>query len=76
MRLLEYQSRRLLAEYSLPFGEWVTVSSSSAAELEARKIGGPVMIKAQGPFGGRGKAGLVQSEEMQISCLTESAERV
>ena len=74
MRLLEYQSRRLLASFALPFGELVVVSSSAAAAREAERMGGPVVMKAQVPFGGRGKAGLVQVALMAAgrSCPRDS----
>ncbi len=52
MRLLEYESKEILMKYKIPTppGQLVT----SAEEI---KIDGPVMLKAQIPLGGRGKAG-------------------
>ena len=61
MRLLEHQSHKLLTAYDLAFTNAVVVSSPSAAAEEAHKIGSAVMLKAQVPFGGRLKAGAVQS---------------
>ena len=63
MRLLEHQSRKLLASYDLSFTKAIVVSSPTAAVEEARKLGTPVMLKAQVPFGGRAKAGAVQIAE-------------
>ncbi len=52
MRLLEYESKRILEKYriSLPAGRLVGFD-------EPLKIDAPVMLKAQIPVGGRGKAG-------------------
>ena len=63
MRLIEHQSRTLLAGYGLPFTEAVVVTSPAAAAREARKLGSAVMLKAQVPFGGRALAGGVTSAE-------------
>ena len=62
MRLLEHESKRILEKYriSLPVGRLV-------GQGEPLTIDGPVMLKAQIPIGGRGKAGGVleatQAEE-------------
>jgi succinyl-CoA synthetase beta subunit/citryl-CoA synthetase large subunit len=62
MRLLEHESKRILEKYriSLPVGKLVGPGEPLA-------IDGPVMLKAQIPIGGRGKAGGVleatQAEE-------------
>ncbi len=52
MRLLEHESKRILEKYriSLPVGRLVGPG-------EPLTINGPVMLKAQIPVGGRGKAG-------------------
>jgi succinyl-CoA synthetase beta subunit/citryl-CoA synthetase large subunit len=52
MRLLEHESKRILEKYriALPAGRLV-------GSGETLKIDGPVMLKAQIPIGGRGKAG-------------------
>jgi succinyl-CoA synthetase beta subunit/citryl-CoA synthetase large subunit len=52
MRLLEHESKRILEKYriSLPVGRLV-------GQGEPLTIDGPVMLKAQIPIGGRGKAG-------------------
>jgi succinyl-CoA synthetase beta subunit/citryl-CoA synthetase large subunit len=63
MRLLEHQSRKLLEEFGLRFTDAVVVETPDAAAKEAQTLGLPVMIKAQVPFGGRGKAGAVLSAD-------------
>ena len=60
MRLLEYESKEILMKYKIPtpHGQLVT----SAGEV---KIDGPVMLKAQIPSGGRGKAGGIMEVSSQ-----------
>jgi len=60
MRLLEHQAKRLLTEFGLVFSDAVVATTASEAAAAAEKIGGPVVVKAQVPFGGRGKAGAVR----------------
>ena len=61
MRLLEHQSRRLLAEFGLHFTDSAVITSPDQAVEAAKRLGNDVMIKAQVPFGGRGKSGAVRS---------------
>ena len=73
MRLLEHESKRILERYriSLPAGRLV-------GQGEPLTIDGPVMLKAQIPIGGRGKAGGIleaaQAEEarQKVSHLLKS----
>ena len=73
MRLLEHESKRILEKYriALPIGRLV-------GQGEPLTIDGPVMIKAQIPIGGRGKAGGIleatQAEEarQKVSQLLQS----
>ena len=73
MRLLEHESKRILEKYriSLPVGRLV-------GQGEPLTIDGPVMLKAQIPIGGRGKAGGIleatQAEEarQKVSHLLKS----
>jgi succinyl-CoA synthetase beta subunit len=60
MRLLEHQARKLLASFNLRFTEMHVVDSPADAERIAITFGVPVVLKAQVPFGGRGKAGAVK----------------
>ncbi len=60
MRLLEYQSKALLASFGIEFSPATVVHSPQQAIDAAHSIGGPVVLKAQVPFGARGKLGAVQ----------------
>jgi succinyl-CoA synthetase beta subunit len=60
MKLHEYQAKEMLAKYGVPINEGhVAYTPDEALEI-ARRIGRPVMIKAQVMMGGRGKAGGVK----------------
>ena len=52
MRLLEHESKEILARYNIRIPEGDVVVSA-----EELKMDGPVMLKAQIPLGGRGKSG-------------------
>jgi succinyl-CoA synthetase beta subunit len=60
VNLHEYQARALLAAVGVPMFEGDVASTPSEAESIARRIGTPVVIKAQVHTGGRGKAGGVK----------------
>jgi succinyl-CoA synthetase beta subunit len=60
VNLHEYQARALLAAVGVPMFEGDVASTPSEAEAIARRIGTPVVIKAQVHTGGRGKAGGVK----------------
>ena len=58
MNLHEYQSKALLARYSITVPEGIPADSAEAAGERALELGGgPFMVKAQVHAGGRGKAG-------------------
>src|SRR3712207_289456 len=60
MKLHEYQARDILQKYGLAVtGGGVATPPAEARQL-AEQVGGPVVIKAQVPVGGRGKAGGVK----------------
>lgn len=63
MRLLEHQSKQLLAGLGIPFTNGIIVGSPPAALEAVNQIGCPAVLKAQVPFGGRGKAGAVKFVE-------------
>src|ERR1051325_2038397 len=71
MRLLEHQSKNLLKSFDLRFTEARVVDSPDAAAEAAREFGRTVVLKAQVPFGGRGKAGAVKFAD-----TPEAAKRV
>lgn len=60
MKLHEYQSKRIFADYGIPIPKGEIATSSDQAREIARKLGGPVVIKSQVLVGGRGKAGGVK----------------
>jgi len=57
MKIHEFQAKQILSQYgvAIPRGE-VAETAAQAAEI-ARKLGGPVVLKAQIHAGGRGKGG-------------------
>ncbi|MBC7221750.1 ADP-forming succinate--CoA ligase subunit beta [Candidatus Bipolaricaulota bacterium] len=57
MRLLEWQGRAILAREGIPVPEGEVVASPKEAARVAERLGRPVVLKAQVPVGGRGKAG-------------------
>jgi succinyl-CoA synthetase beta subunit len=61
MRLYEFQAKRLLAKHGIPVPESrLLTSSADVADLPL-----PVVLKAQVPVGGRGKAGGIRIAEGQ-----------
>ena len=60
MNLHEYQGRVLFRAAGIPMPEGDVASTPKEAESIARRIGGPVVVKAQVHAGGRGKAGGVK----------------
>ena len=63
MRLLEYQSKQLLSNFGLVFTESTPISSMDEVRAAVERVGLPVVLKAQTPFGGRGNAGAVRFAE-------------
>jgi succinyl-CoA synthetase beta subunit len=58
MRLLEHQSKKLLSRYGLRFTSCYVCTTCEQAEYAASELGRTeLVVKAQVPFGGRGKAG-------------------
>ena len=68
MRLFEFESKRILRAKGIPVPRGELVSSSGEAQRAAISLGLPVVLKAQVPVGGRGKAGAIlvakQAEEV------------
>ncbi len=60
MNLHEYQARTLLRAAGVPMPEGDVASTPDEAEVIARRLAGPVVVKAQVHAGGRGKAGGVK----------------
>ncbi len=63
MRLLEHQSRKLLSSFGLVFTEQKVIESLQEVRASVEGVGLPAVLKAQVPFGGRGKAGAVKFAE-------------
>ena len=63
MRLLEHQSKKLLSSFGLVFTEPTPVNSMGEVRAAVGRVGLPVVLKAQTPFGGRGNIGAVKFAE-------------
>jgi len=57
VNLHEYQAKRLFAEHGVPIPQGDVATTPAEAREIARDLGGRVVVKAQVPIGGRGKAG-------------------
>ncbi len=57
MKLHEYQSKQIFAEYGIPIPRGRVALSANEARSIAEELGGRVVLKAQVLVGGRGKAG-------------------
>jgi succinyl-CoA synthetase beta subunit len=57
MKLHEYQSKRLFAQYGISIPQGGVAGSPEEARQIASRLGGKVVVKAQVLVGGRGKAG-------------------
>jgi succinyl-CoA synthetase beta subunit len=60
MNIHEYQAKELLAAQGIPVPMGEVATSPEEAEAVARRLAGPVVVKAQVHAGGRGKAGGVK----------------
>lgn len=60
MDLYEYQAKHLFDVHGVPVTPGEVCTTAEGAHEIARKIGGPVVVKAQVKTGGRGKAGGVK----------------
>ena len=60
MKIHEYQAKDILARYGVPIQPGKVAHTPEEAEVIARELGGPVVIKAHVYVGGRGKAGGIQ----------------
>ena len=57
MKLQEYQSKRIFADYGIPIPAGDVAATPEEARQIADRLGGRVVVKAQVLVGGRGKAG-------------------
>ncbi len=60
MKIHEYQAKEILRKYNVPVPNGVLVSKKSEAPAATKKLGTPVVVKAQIHAGGRGKGGGVK----------------
>ena len=60
MDLYEYQAKHLFGKHGVPVFPGEVCTTPDAAHEASRKIGAPVVVKAQVKTGGRGKAGGVK----------------
>src|SRR3954464_5845433 len=63
MDLLEYQGKQLFAKHGVPVSPGAPATTVDDAVAAADEIGYPVVVKAQGKIGGRGKAGGIKIAE-------------
>lgn len=63
MKIHEHHAREIFRSYGLPVPEFGVATNPDEAQALARKLGCPVVIKAQVLVGGRGKAGGVRIAE-------------
>jgi succinyl-CoA synthetase beta subunit len=63
LKLQEYQSKRIFAQFGVPIPSGEVASSPSEAREIAARLGERVVIKAQVLVGGRGKAGGIKLAE-------------
>ncbi|HET9495813.1 MAG TPA: ADP-forming succinate--CoA ligase subunit beta [Chloroflexia bacterium] len=75
MKLHEYQAKEMLAKYGVPVNEGHVAETVEEAVEIARRIGKPVMIKAQVMMGGRGKAGGVKYSK-DVEAARENASNI
>ncbi|MFU2157862.1 ADP-forming succinate--CoA ligase subunit beta [Caldisericum sp. AR60] len=69
MNLQEYQSREFFKEFGIPVVEGAVASNREEALEIAKKIGLPIVLKAQVLVGGRGKAGGVKVAKTEEEVL-------
>jgi len=70
MRLLEFQAKKILADYGIPVPQGLLITSPE----QLKQVQFPAVLKAQVPVGGRGKAGAIRvarTEEEGVSVLKD-----
>ncbi|HEC34997.1 MAG TPA: ADP-forming succinate--CoA ligase subunit beta [Anaerolineae bacterium] len=71
MKLHEYQSKRIFAQYGVPIPEGDVATTPEEAHTIAARLGCPVVVKSQVLVGGRGKAGGIK-----LACTPDEAEQL
>ncbi|MFQ6010767.1 MAG: ATP-grasp domain-containing protein [Nitrososphaerales archaeon] len=75
LRLLEYQAKELLAKNGLNTPAGFLTTRPEEATTRSESLGFPIILKAQVPFGGRGKAGAIVRVD-KIQDLRENFDRL
>lgn len=57
MKLLEYEAKRILTKYGIPIPKGELVTNKAQAHEITSRLNPPLVVKAQVPVAGRGKAG-------------------
>lgn len=60
LKLLEYKSQELFADYKIPANAGIIIDSTEELDSKLSELTFPVVVKAQVQTGGRGKAGGIQ----------------
>jgi succinyl-CoA synthetase beta subunit len=76
MKIHEYQSKALLAQYGIPVPRGKVASTPDEAREIAAEIGGKVVIKAQVYAGGRGKAGGIRIVNSPTEAKTAASQLI
>jgi succinyl-CoA synthetase beta subunit len=74
LKLQEYQSKRIFAQYGVPVPEGGVATTPQEAREIAKRLGKPVVVKAQVLVGGRGKAGGIKLAETSGEAETVAAQ--
>jgi succinyl-CoA synthetase beta subunit len=75
VKLLEHQAKNIIAEYGIPIPKGELVENANQAHEIAAKLRLPLIIKAQVPVAGRGKAGGILFSDSS-SGVEKTAERL
>jgi succinyl-CoA synthetase beta subunit len=77
VKLQEFQAKRVFGQFGVPVPSGEVASSPAEARTAAKRLNGPVVVKAQVLVGGRGKAGGIklaqtpdQAEELAAGILS------
>lgn len=78
MKLVEFESKSIFKKEGIPVPRGQIVSSREEAQRAAISIGTPVILKAQVPIGGRGRAGaiLVAKQPEEVPKLADKLLRM
>lgn len=75
MKLLEYQAKEVFKKFSIPVHPGYVARNIDEVKEALEKLNFPVVIKAQVPVGGRGKAGAIKLAESKEDAI-EKAEKI